>query len=138
MVGLALLVTLSVLMRWLAGQGISGDFELVQMGLALSVFAFFPICQARRGNVVVDSFTSRLPERAQAALDALWDVVFAGFAGFVAWRLALGAQEAFSSGTTSMVLGMPIGYAIGAGAAMMGFLSLTCVATAVERLGGPR
>ena len=35
-VALAVVVTASVLMRWLAGSGMDGDFELVQMGLALA------------------------------------------------------------------------------------------------------
>lgn len=123
-VGLAGLVTLSVLMRWLGGQGINGDFEMVQMGLALAVFAFLPLCQAHRGNVMVDTFTTRLPPRMQSGLDALWDLVYAAFAGFIAWRLAIGAVEARTSGTTSMVLGLPIHYAIGGCAAMAAFLAL--------------
>ncbi|HYI89629.1 MAG TPA: TRAP transporter small permease subunit, partial [Beijerinckiaceae bacterium] len=57
------LVTVSVLMRWLLGDGISGDFELVQIATALGAFAFLPLCQARRGNVIVDTFTARLPGR---------------------------------------------------------------------------
>jgi TRAP-type C4-dicarboxylate transport system permease small subunit len=99
-VGLAILVTTSVLMRWLGGQGVNGDFEMVQMGLALAVFAFLPLCQAHRGNVMVDTFTLRLPGRVQAMIDALWDVLYAGFAAFIAWRLAIGAMEAQSSRTT--------------------------------------
>jgi len=132
-VGLAGLVTLSVLMRWLGGQGINGDFEMVQMGLALAVFAFLPLCQAHRGNVMVDTFTTRLPLRVQSGLDALWDLVYAAFAGFIAWRLAIGAVEARTSGTTSMVLGLPIHYAIGGCAAMAAFLALICVLTAIRR-----
>jgi TRAP-type C4-dicarboxylate transport system permease small subunit len=133
MVGLAGVVTASVLMRWLGGQGINGDFELVQMGLALAVFAFLPLCQAHRGNVMVDTFTLRLPAPAQAGLDALWDLVYAAFAGFIAWRLAIGAWEAFTSRTTSMVLALPIHYAIGACAAMAAFLALICLSTAMRR-----
>ena len=132
-VGLAVLVTTSVLMRWLGGQGVNGGFEMVQMGLALAVFAFLPLCQAHRGNVMVDTFTLRLPARVQAGIDALWDVLYAAFAAFIAWRLAIGAMEAQSSRTTSMVLGLPIHYAIGACAAMAAFLALICILTAIRR-----
>ena len=133
-VGLAILVTTSVLMRWLGGQGVNGDFEMVQMGLALAVFAFLPLCQAHRGNVMVDTFTLRLPGRVQAMIDALWDVLYAGFAAFIAWRLAIGAMEAQSSRTTSMVLALPTGYAIAACSVMAGFLALVCGLTALRRL----
>jgi TRAP-type C4-dicarboxylate transport system permease small subunit len=132
-VGLGLLVTTSVLLRWLVGEGINGDFELVQMGLAIAVFSFLPLCQAHRGNVIVDTFTNTLPPRMRAGLDVLWDIVFAAFAGFIAWRLAIGAMEALSSATTSMVLGLPIHYAIGLCAGMAGFLALVCVVTAYHR-----
>lgn len=140
--GLAALVTASVLMRWLGSYetmrsiippGITGDFEIVQMGLALAIFAFLPLCQAHRGNVMVDTFTTRLPAGAQAALDVLWDLVYAAFAGFIAWRLSIGAVEAYSSHTTSMVLGLPIHYAIGACSVMAAFLALICCLTALQR-----
>jgi len=133
-VALAALVTASVVMRWLGGQGINGDFELVQMGLALSVFAFLPLCQAHRGNVKVDTFTNRLPLIVQRALDALWDLVYAAFAGFIAWRLWLGAQDAATSYTTSMVLALPIHYAIASCALLAGFLAVVCLFTAAQRL----
>jgi TRAP-type C4-dicarboxylate transport system permease small subunit len=131
---LAALVTASVVMRWAGGEGVNGDFELVQTGLALAVFAFLPLCQAHRGNVMVDTFTTRLPARVQGGIDALWDLVYAGFAAFIAWRLAVGAAEALASRTTSMVLALPLHYAIAACAAMAGFLALICVLTAIRRV----
>jgi len=137
LVGLAGLVTGSVLMRWTTGQGVNGDFELVQMGLAVAVFTFLPLCQARRGNVMVDTFTSWLPPTVQAAIDALWDLLYAAFAGFIAWRLAIGAWEAYTSHTTSMVLALPIHYAIALCAAIAGFLGMIAVLTAIHRLQHP-
>jgi len=138
MLVMAALVTASVLMRWLLGDGISGDFELVQIATALGAFAFLPLCQARRGNVVVDSFTTKLPARARQGLDALWDITYAALIAILSWRLLVGALDAFASQTTSMVLGIPQGYAIAACAAMGAFLSLVAVATArrLVRAGG--
>ena len=106
------------------------------MGVALIVFAFMPWCQARRGNVIVDSFTTRLPPRFQAALDALWEVVFAAMMALIAWRLGAGALEAAQSSTTTMVLLLPIAPAIGACAILAGFTALIALAMAVMRLRG--
>ena len=39
----------------------------MQIGLALAVFAFMPLCQLRGGNLFVDTFTDRLPVRPAAA-----------------------------------------------------------------------
>jgi TRAP-type C4-dicarboxylate transport system permease small subunit len=138
LVGLAALVTASVVMRWAGGEGVNGDFELVQTGLALAVFAFLPLCQAHRGNVMVDTFTTRLPARVQGAIDAVWDLVYAGFAAFIAWRLSVGAAEALSSQTTSMVLGIPQGYAIAACAVMGAFLTVVAVVTGQRAAKGKR
>jgi TRAP-type C4-dicarboxylate transport system permease small subunit len=138
MLVVACLVTVSVLMRWLLGDGISGDFELVQIATALGAFAFLPLCQARRGNVIVDTFTARLPEHARRGLDALWDLAYAIIIAIIAWRLVVGARDAFASQTTSMVLGIPQGYAIAACAAMGVFLSIVAVATARRIAGGSR
>lgn len=108
----ALIVTVSVLWRWLVGAGVPGDFELVQTGLALAIFAFLPLCQLHNGNIIVDTFTGRAPLRLQAALDALWALVYAGVALLIAWQTALGARDTLASGTKSMVLGLPIGWAM--------------------------
>ena len=62
-VGLAGLVTTSVLLRWFGGQGINGDFEMVQMGLALAVFAFLPLCQAHHQDAACDREHPRDPRR---------------------------------------------------------------------------
>ena len=128
------LVTSSVLMRWLLGDGISGDFELVQIATALGAFAFLPLCQARRGNVIVDTFTAKLSQSVRDRLDALWDLTYAALIAVISWRLVIGALDAFASQTTSMVLGIPQGYAIAACAAMGGFLTLVAAVTASRLL----
>jgi TRAP-type C4-dicarboxylate transport system permease small subunit len=133
---LALLVSISITLRALGLGGVRGDFEFVQMGVALIVFAFMPWCQARRGNVMVDSFTTRLPPRFQAALDAVWEVVFAGMMALIAWRLGAGALEAARSSTTTMVLLLPIAPAIAACAILAGFTALIALAMAIVRFRG--
>ena len=138
MLVVAALVTLSVLMRWLLGDGISGDFELVQIATAIGAFAFLPLCQARRGNVVVDTFTAKLPAGVRQGLDALWDLAYAALIAILSWRLALGALDAFASQTTSMVLGIPQGYAIAACAVMGAFLTIVAVVTGQRAAKGSR
>jgi TRAP-type C4-dicarboxylate transport system permease small subunit len=138
MLAVASLVTLSVLMRWLLGDGISGDFELVQIATALGAFAFLPLCQAHRGNVIVDTFTAKLPRGTRNALDALWDLTYAVLIAVLSWRLAVGALDALASQTTSMVLGIPQGYAIAACAVMGAFLTLVAAATAFRLVKSSR
>ena len=80
MLAAAIMVVVSVGMRWLISWSIAGDIELVQIATALAVFSFLPLCQSHRGNIIVDTFTIRLPASLRNALDALWDLVYAALA----------------------------------------------------------
>lgn len=134
MLAAAVMVTVSVLLRWLFRSGVQGDFEMVQIATAVAVFAFLPYCQIRCGNVFVDTFTLRTPDWLNRNLDRLWDLVYAGFAVLIGWRLMAGGLDAISSRTSSMVLAIPIGWAILATAVMALFLALVTLTTAL-RLG---
>jgi TRAP-type C4-dicarboxylate transport system permease small subunit len=132
LLALAVMVTVSVMARWLTSRGIPGDFELVQIGLALAVFAFMPLCQLRGGNLHVDTFTTRLPRTAQRCLDGFWSLVYAVVAGLIAAMMAVGAAQTIASGTSSMVLGLPIGWAIALAAVLATWLALVVLVTAVR------
>lgn len=140
LIAAALMVTASVAIRsnLVGGRGVPGDFELVQMGTALAAFSFLALCQARRGNIFVDTFTGWLPKGAQAALDALWDVAYALAMAVIAWRLVVGAIGERSSGTTTMVLGLPTWVAILLCGVLAGFVALVALVGAGARFGGPQ
>ncbi|HZB37480.1 MAG TPA: TRAP transporter small permease [Beijerinckiaceae bacterium] len=130
----ALLVTSSVTLRWLGYGAINGDFELVQVGVALSVFCFLPLTQASRGNIVVDTFTGWLPTRAQRVIDAFWDFVYAAFMALVAWGLMNGARDAFASHLNSAMLGMPLWPVFAAAVLLVLLLVATAIDTALTLL----
>ncbi len=138
MLAAACLVCASVSLRWLTSDSVPGDFELVQIAVALSAFAFLPYCQLRRGNIAVGTFTAFLPGRVTSAIDALWDLTYALTAAFIAWRLAVGAAETIANRTTTMVSGVPIGWAIAGAAAMVALLAATALTTAVHPAGRGR
>ena len=132
----AFIVTVSVLLRWLAGSGVPGDFEIVQTGLAVAVFAFLPICQLHNANIVVDTFTKGLPRRVLGALDGLWALMYAAVALLIAWRTAVGAGDTIASGTKSMMLGLPIGWAMIAASALAFWLVVVIAVAALRRPRG--
>jgi TRAP-type C4-dicarboxylate transport system permease small subunit len=137
-IAVALIVVTSVVRRWLTDDVIFGTVEIVEIATALAVFSFLPLCQARRGNVVVDTFTARLKPRALDRIDAFWDLVYAGVAALIAWQLLQGARDTIVSQTTSMMLGLPVGYAIAACAVMAAVLAIVAVATALRLLRSGR
>jgi TRAP-type C4-dicarboxylate transport system permease small subunit len=103
----------SIAGRATVGKPVTGDFELVQLGCAVGIAAFLPWCQMRRGNIIVDFFTTMLPSRAQAALDTFGALLLALVLTLVAWRAGIGAQTMKAAGENLMISGIPawIGYA---------------------------
>ncbi len=147
----AMLVVASVLGRWLAGMPwaeklasaigfrlgpINGDFELVQMATAIAVFTYLPYTQARRANIVVDTFTNRLPQRANAWIDAFWDLVYAGTMGVLTAALVVGTLEHIRSGQTTMLLQLIVWPAIALSTALLALLTLVALSTAVRLIRG--
>jgi TRAP-type C4-dicarboxylate transport system permease small subunit len=106
----------------------------VQIGVALSVFCFLPLTQARRGNIMVDTFTTWLPLRVQRAMDAFWDFVYAGFMALTAWCLMNGARDALASGLTSAMLGLNLWPVFAATVLLILLLVVTAVDTALQLL----
>ncbi|WP_424943032.1 TRAP transporter small permease [Aliiroseovarius crassostreae] len=102
LVAIALTTVVSIIGRALSGFGlmpVKGDFEIVEMGCAVAVFAFMPWCQLKRGHVTVDIFIARLSDRKQAILGFIGDVMLTGAAFIILWRLWLGFGEKFPYGS---------------------------------------
>jgi len=111
------LTTVSVLLRWLTSQPVRGDVELVSVGSGLAVLGFLAFGTLMRANILVDSFTTRLPRRVNGVIDGFWSVVWAAVVVVLGWRMLVGAREALATHTTTIgLLGIPIWWAVGIGA----------------------
>jgi TRAP-type C4-dicarboxylate transport system permease small subunit len=112
--GVALMSLYSVVMRNLVGAPIQGDFELAQMGCAISVAAFLPFTQLRNGNIFVDFFTQRASASTKAALDTMGATIVGLALALIAWRTGAGGLDAVRNDETTMLMGLPIwwGYAL--------------------------
>lgn len=91
-------------------RSIPGDIEIVEMGTAVAVFAFLPLCHLRRGNVFVDFFTARAPFRVRAVLDLIANLLFVLLSGLIAWCMIGGLEDKLAYGDTTMVLQLPVAY----------------------------
>jgi TRAP-type C4-dicarboxylate transport system permease small subunit len=85
-----------------------GDFELVEMGCAVAVAAFLPLCFMRKGNVIVDFVTAGLPSWITQCLDTLAALFFGLVAGFFAWRMCFGAKDMMYYNEETMLLQIPV------------------------------
>ncbi len=107
MLGVSLAVVWSIAMSALGLGGIRGEFELVAYGCGFSAFLFLPLCQLKRGHVMVDLFSNWLPLRARNGLEGFWDIVFAASWLVLAWRFAAGLSSAIEYGDRTMLLKIP-------------------------------
>lgn len=107
----ALIVTVSVIMRNVGLRGVTGDFELVQMSCVYAAGLFLPLCQLNKGHVMVDLFTNWLPEKIVARIDRFWTFAFA-----LAWACLFllmfrGMEEIRAYDDRSMLLKIPMWWA---------------------------
>ena len=115
---------------WLLQLGvgpINGDFELVEAGVAFSIFAFLPLCQISGGHASVNIFTSKLPSGLNRGLQMMIDIVFASALIVMAYQLYKGMLSKQSYGDTTFLLQFPIWWAYAAclvGAVMAAVISV--------------
>ena len=104
---ITLITVASVIGRTAFNLPVLGDSEIVEVGVAFSIFSFLAYCQMRGSNVVVDFFTKWLPERIRDSIDAFSNLVFAAVVIILTWRLALGGLDSYVHGDYSMFLRIP-------------------------------
>jgi TRAP-type C4-dicarboxylate transport system permease small subunit len=111
LIGVMAVSSLSVILRAIPGlRSIPGDTEIVQIGCAVAVFAFLPICQLRRSNVFVDFFTAGLPQRLRSFFDLLANLLFLAITVLIAVQLGHGTADKFATRDSTMVLRIPEGW----------------------------
>ena len=93
---------------------VTGDFELVEAGIAFAIFSFLPICQLYSGHATVDIFTQALPKRGNRWLIAFWEVVLTLVIWLITWRLFAGLQNKLDYGETTFLLQFPVWWAYAA------------------------
>lgn len=110
--GVALMVCASIIGRALDGVGLApirGDYELVEAGAAIAVFAFLPWCQLKRGHVTVDIFVQAAPARIKALSGLIGDALVTLVAFVIAWQLWLSFGEKFPHGSDGVRAALNLG-----------------------------
>lgn len=90
---------------------VNGDYELLEAGIAFSIFAFIPLTQITGGHATVDIFTNALPQKAQTVLFALIETLFAVVLVIIAWQLKEGMFDKMNRGQTTFLLQFPVWWA---------------------------
>jgi TRAP-type C4-dicarboxylate transport system permease small subunit len=104
---ITLMTCVSVIGRNTTGWTIVGDFELSGSAAGAAIALFLPWCQMRRGNIIVDFFTTRLAARTNDRLDRLGALLYALALALMTWRTALGGLNAWRTQSGTMMIGFP-------------------------------
>lgn len=136
LVAITLMATYSIFMRALFDEPLLGDVELVQMGCGIAIVFFLPLCQMRRGNVIVDVFTLNAPAPVRALLDAIGGVLMGCAGALIAWRSVIGTMDSYGNGEESIIMGLPIWWSMLPFAPGFALLALVSIYTAWEDFTG--
>jgi TRAP-type C4-dicarboxylate transport system permease small subunit len=104
---ITLMTCISLIGRNTTGWTIVGDFELSASAAGAAIALFLPWCQFRRGNIIVDFFTSKASAATQERLDRLGALLLAGVMALLTWRTTIGGLSAWKAQSGSMMLGFP-------------------------------
>ena len=107
LVFITIMTVTSVIGRDFFGKAINGDFELSGAAAGAAVALFMPWCQVRRGNIIVDFFTSGASSARQNQMDRLGAFLLALVMGLMTWRTSLGGLNAWNTQSGTMMLGFP-------------------------------
>ncbi|WP_099867638.1 TRAP transporter small permease [Pararhizobium haloflavum] len=91
-----------------AGSPFPGDFEIVEVGVAITVFAFLPYCQLTGSNVTADIFTAGAGPRVLQVLAVLASLAATGFAAFLLWRMYGGFLDMRTYRETTAIYQFPL------------------------------
>nr|WP_089232600.1 TRAP transporter small permease [Tropicimonas sediminicola] len=93
---------------------ITGDFELVEAGIAFAIFAFLPYAQLHHGHATVDIFATAFPRWFNRFLIVFWEFVLSAVILLITWRLYAGMEGKMSNGETTFLLQFPVWWAYAA------------------------
>lgn len=107
LIAITLMTCTSVIGRETIGKTISGDFELSGVLAGAAIALFMPWCQFKRGNIMVDFFTTKASEKTQNKMERFGALLLAVVMALMAWRTALGGLNVFNTNSETQILGFP-------------------------------
>jgi len=112
------MICVSIVGRALLAFGlkpITGDYELVSIGMGFAVFAFMPWAHLTRGHALVALVTDSFGVKVNAWLLVITDLMMLVASAFIAWRLYFGMMDKFAYKETTLLLRFPLSWAYAMG-----------------------
>jgi len=129
LLAIAVMSTWSAVSGFLFGKPLPGDFEMVEVLVAVAAFAFLPYCQLTDANVTADIFTARAGRRTVAVFGLIASLVALAFALLLLWRMYAGLLDYRQYVETTAILRFPIWWAYLPALASLVLLAVACFIT---------
>jgi TRAP-type C4-dicarboxylate transport system permease small subunit len=100
----------NLILRNTTGDSLAGAFEITAVCTGAAIALFMPLCQLRRGHIIVDFFTTGLSDATNDKLDRLGALVLALVFALLSWRTCLGGLSAYTANSQTMMMGIPEWY----------------------------
>jgi TRAP-type C4-dicarboxylate transport system permease small subunit len=104
---ITLMTCASLIGRNTTGDSIVGAFELTGVAAGAAIALFMPLCQLRRGNIIVDFFTARVSAAVNDKLDRFGTLLLVVIFSLLAWRTTLGGLNVYSANSETQIMGFP-------------------------------
>lgn len=99
---------ISIVGRKLFSTPIRGDMELMEVGAAVAIASFLPLCEFRGNHLKADAFTLKAPLVVRRALDALAHFLCFAAASVLVWRTSLQVLDSYEYGDVTTLLSIPM------------------------------
>ena len=107
LVAIVLMNAYSLIADILVRKPLPGDFEMVEVGVAVAAFSFLPYCQMTSANVTADIFTQNAGPRLVAFFVFLSALVALFFSALLLWRMSYGLIDYYIYRETTTITGFP-------------------------------
>jgi TRAP-type C4-dicarboxylate transport system permease small subunit len=136
LLGTALMTTWSAASGLFFGSPLPGDFEMVEMTVAVAAFSFLPYCQLTGANVTADLFTANAGRRTVAAFTLFSALIALAFSVLLLWRMAEGLNDYRRYVETTAILRVPIWWAYVPALVSLALLTLASLITLRDAIRG--
>lgn len=111
LVALVLMATFSSVAGYLIARPFPGDFEVMEMGMAVAAFMFLPYCQVSFAHVSADVFTANASAATVRLLSRLASALALVFTTILMWRMYAGLLDYQTYVEVTAILEIPLWFA---------------------------
>ncbi len=138
LVVLVLITAAGLASERLFNKPLAGQFELVEMGVAVAVFAFLPYCQITSANVTADIFTTGAGPLTKAIFALIAALIALGVSAILLWRMWNGLLDYREFPEFTAITNIPIWYAYLPILASLALLAVACVISFLDSIEAVR